>query len=146
MSVRGATWATWAVRIAFALVFAVNVQCALQFALTPGDFAGAYELSGVAGEAAVRGLGIAFLMWNATYPAFILAPRRFPVLGWVIIAQQAIGLVGETALLLTLPAGHDLLAASVTRFIAFDAAGLVIMLAALVALATQNSASSRNGR
>ena len=121
---RGAVWAT---RIAFALVFAVNVQCALQFAFVPGDFAAAYELQGVAGEAAVRGLGIAFLMWNVTYPAFIAAPRRFPVLGWVILAQQAVGLIGESALLITLPAGHDVLATSVTRFIAFDAAGFAIM-------------------
>ena len=45
-----------AARIAVALVFALNVQCALQFVLWPGAFAGAYELSGVAGEAAVRSL------------------------------------------------------------------------------------------
>lgn len=125
---------TLLVRIAFALVFAVNVQCAFSFVVWPQDFAAAYELSGIAGEAAVRGLGIAFLMWNATYPAYIAAPQRFSVLGWVILAQQAIGLVGETALLLGLPAGHELLAASVTRFIAFDAAGLVIMAIAFAAL------------
>ena len=119
--------ATWFARVAFAAVFVLNVQCALQFILNPGGFAAAYELSGVAGEAAVRGIGIAFLMWNATYPAFIVAPRRFHVLGWVILAQQAIGLVGETLLLLELPAGHDVLAASITRFIAFDGAGLVLM-------------------
>lgn len=119
--------ATWFVRVAFAAVFVVNVQCALSFVLSPAGFAGAYELDGVAGEAAVRGIGIAFLMWNATYPAFIVAPQRFRALGWVILAQQAIGLVGESALLAGLPAGHDVLAASVTRFIAFDGAGLVLM-------------------
>ena len=129
--------AIWATRIAFALVFIVNVQCALQFAFTPGNFAAAYELDGVAGEAAVRGLGIAFLMWNATYPVFIAFPRRFWVLGWVILAQQAIGLVGESALLFTLPAGHDVLAASIARFIAFDAAGLVAMGATWLAMARQ---------
>lgn len=118
---------TWFARIAFAAVFAVNVQCALSFALSPGDFAAAYELGGEAGDAAVRGIGIAFLMWNATYPAFIAAPRRFPVLGWVILAQQAIGLIGESLLLCGLPAGHDVLAASITRFVAFDAAGLALM-------------------
>ena len=121
--------AVWFARVAFAAVFVVNVMCALQFVLVPGDFAGAYELggAGVAGEAAVRGIGIAFLMWNATYPAFIVAPMRFRVLGWVILAQQAIGLVGESLLLAGLPAGHDVLAASVVRFIAFDGAGLVLM-------------------
>lgn len=125
--------ATWVVRVAFAAVFAVNVQCAVQFALWPEAFAGAYELAGVAGEAAVRGLGIAFLMWNATYPAFIVAPARFRVLGWVILAQQAIGLAGESLLLAGLPAGHDVLAASVARFIAFDGAGLVVMAIAFAA-------------
>lgn len=119
--------ATWFARIAFAAVFVVNVQCALSFVLAPGDFAGAYELEGVAGEAAVQGIGIAFLMWNATYPAFIAAPQRFCVLGWVILAQQAIGLVGESLLLANLPAGHGVLAASIMRFVVFDGAGLVLM-------------------
>ena len=119
--------ATWFARVSFAAVFVVNVHCALSFALFPVDFASAYELSGVAGEAAVRGIGIAFLMWNATYPAFIVAPQRFRVLGWVILAKQAIGLVGELLLLVGLPAGHDVLATSVTRFIAFDGVGLVLM-------------------
>lgn len=122
--------ATWFARVAFAAVFAINVQCALSFALWPEAYAGAYELSGVAGEAAVRGIGIAFLMWNATYPAFIASPKRFAPLGWVILAQQAIGLVGESLLLFGLPAGHDVLAASVERFIAFDGIGLVVMGAA----------------
>ena len=121
--------ATWFVRVAFAAVFVVNVQCALSFALWPEAFAGAYELgsAGVAGEAAVRGLGIAFLMWNCTYPAFVVTPARFRVLGWVILAQQAVGLVGESLLLAALPAGHDVLAASILRFIAFDGGGLVLM-------------------
>ena len=119
--------ATWFARVAFAAVFVVNVHCALSFALFPADFASAYELSGVAGETAVRGTGIAFLMWNATYPAFIVAPRRFRVLGWVILAQQAIGLIGESLLLAGLPVGHDALAASITRFAVFDGVGLVLM-------------------
>ncbi len=125
---------TWIVRVAFTAVFVINVQCALSFALSPANFAAAYELDGVAGEAAVRGIGIAFLMWNATYPAFIVAPKRFTVLGWVILAQQAIGLVGESLLLASLPAGHDVLAASVVRFIAFDGVGLVVMAAAFACM------------
>ena len=48
----------------------------------------------------------------------------------VVLVQQAIGLVGETAILLGLPGGHKMLAASILRFIAFDAAGLVLMAAA----------------
>lgn len=133
--------AIWFARVAFAAVFVVNVQCALSFVLWPGDFAAAYELAGVPGEAAVRGLGIAFLMWNATYPAFIYAPMRFRALGWVVLAQQAIGLVGESLLFASLPPGHEVLAASIMRFIAFDGAGLVLM---SVAFACTLIADKRN--
>lgn len=121
-----------AARIAVAAVFVLNVQCALQFVLWPDAHAGAYELSDVSGEAAVRGLGIAFLMWNATYPAVIASPRRFQALYAVVLAQQAIGLAGESFILASLPTGHAVLASSIVRFIAFDGAGLAMMLAAFV--------------
>ncbi len=119
--------ALWAVRIAFLAVFAVNVDCALSFIVSPEAHMGAYELSGVAGVAAVRGLGVAFLMWNVTYPAFILRPAKWPVLGWVVLVQQLVGLVGESLILAGLPAGHEVLAQGILRFIVFDGAGLVVM-------------------
>ena len=124
-----------AARVAVALVFALNVQCAVSFVLWPGAYAGGFELEGVPGAAAVRGLGVAFLMWNATYPAVIANPRRFRALYAVVLAQQAVGLAGESWILLSLPAGHAALAASIVRFIAFDAAGLVLMAAAFAWLA-----------
>ncbi|MGI6220930.1 MAG: hypothetical protein ACOYIP_03510 [Coriobacteriales bacterium] len=127
--------AVWAVRAAFLIVFIINVQCAVQFICWPDSFVGAYELSGVAGKVAVQGLGIAFLMWNCTYPAVIISPTRFRALGVVVLAQQAVGLVGELLLSASLPAGHDILQASISRFAAFDGAGLVIMLAAFVWMA-----------
>ena len=140
-------WAKWLVRLAFAAVFAVNVQCAVQFVLWPEGFSAAYELSGVAGEAAVRGIGIAFLMWNVTYPAVIVDPERFRALGWVVLVQQLVGLVGESCLLLTLPTGHDLLASSVLRFVAFDGAGLVLMgIAWALALATSHTEDAASSR
>ena len=123
--------AAWAVRLAFAFVFAANVQCALSFVLQPAAFAPAYELSGVAGSVAVQGLGVAFLMWNATYPAVIASPHRFRPLSIVVLVQQAIGLVGESWIRLSLPDGHTVLAANIERFIAFDAFGLVLMAATL---------------
>ncbi len=124
----------WVARIAVAAVFAINVQCALAFLLTPERYATGFELDGVPGIAAVRGLGIAFMMWNATYPLVIWRPDRYRALFAVVLAQQAIGLVGEAWLLGTLPAGHDTLARSITRFIAFDGSGLLVMAAAYVLL------------
>lgn len=129
--------AGWVARITVAAVFAVNVQCALAFALTPERYSAGFELGGVPGAAAVRGLGIAFLMWNATYPLVIWQPDRYRALFAVVLAQQTIGLIGETWLLGTLPAGHDTLAASITRFIAFDGAGLLVMGAAYLLLVSR---------
>ena len=52
----------------------------------------------------------------------------------VVLAQQAIGLIGESYLLSTLSIDHFMLRASITRFITFDAFGLIIMGLAFVAL------------
>ncbi|WP_251230975.1 hypothetical protein [Adlercreutzia aquisgranensis] len=130
----------WAVRLAYLLVFAVNVQCALSFAADPQSFVGAYQLQGAgsAGLAAVQGIGVAFLMWNCTYPAVIASPKRFFSLAVVVLVQQAVGLVGETVILLQLPAGYDVLTASVVRFIQFDAFGLVLMGTAFAWMAATN--------
>ena len=128
------TGISWAVRVGFGLVFLMNVQCAAAFISDPAGYAGAYELTGVAGEAAVRGLGIAFLMWNATYPVFIVWPEHHRTLGWIIVAQQIIGLVGESLLLAHLPAGHDVLAAGISRFVLFDGLGLIVLTGCMIAL------------
>ncbi len=120
---------TWIARIGFALVFAINVQCALSFFIAPDAFAGAYELSGVAGNVAIQGIGVAFLMWNVPCAVYLANPAKFLALGWVTITQQIIGLAGESIILAGLPAGHTVLANSILRFIAFDALGLVIMAA-----------------
>jgi len=112
--------AAWLARAAFLLVFAINVQCAASFVLWPDAYAPSFEVAGVPGAAAVQGLGIAFLMWNATYPAVIASPLRFRAVAVIVLVQQAIGL----------PAGHAALSASIERFILFDAAGLVLMAAA----------------
>ncbi|MCR4672796.1 MAG: hypothetical protein K5637_06140 [Lachnospiraceae bacterium] len=127
-------WTEWTARLVFLAVFIMNVMCAVQFIADPAGHAGAYELSGTAGEAAIRGIGVAFLMWNATYPAFIVSPRRFKALGAVILSQQAVGLAGETYILRSLPEGHEVLSASILRFIVFDGAGLAVMLAGYIIL------------
>ena len=102
--------AAWAVRLCFAFVFAANVQCALGFALMPEAYMGAYELAGASGRVATQGIGVAFLMWNCTYPLVIWQPWRHRVLAVVVLIQQVVGLVGESLNRDTLPEGHDLLA------------------------------------
>ena len=108
-------------------VFAVNMYCIIHFIFLPENFIGAYELSGVPGIAALQGIGVAFLMWNVTYPPVIWRPDKHRVLFAVVIAQQIVGLVGESFILLSLPGGYDLLSFNIMRFIIFDAAGLVLL-------------------
>lgn len=126
--------ASWVTRVCFAFVFVVNVQCALGFAFTPEAYMGAYELAGVPGRVAAQGIGIAFLMWNCTYPLVIWQPPRHKALAGVVLAQQLVGLIGESLIRVTLPTGHDLLASSIDLFITFDAVGLVLMGASFAAL------------
>lgn len=73
---RRVTVATWVVRLCFAFVFVVNVQCALGFALTPEAYMSAYELAGVPGAWPPRASASPFLMWNCTYPPVIWQPCR----------------------------------------------------------------------
>ena len=124
----------WVARIAYTAVFVVNMLCALMFVFAPGDYAGAYELSGEVGSAAIQGLGVAFVMWNVTYPLFILNPKKYKVLGAVVLAQQIVGLIGELYIYAFLPAGHSLLASNIIRFVYFDGAGVVLLAAAYVFL------------
>ncbi len=127
---RRVSFRSWIARGLVVVVFIVNVQCALGFIFDPGSFASSYQLSGTAGNAAVAGLGVAFLMWNVTYVPVLVSPKRFRAVFAVVLAQQVVGLVGESFILSTLPADTALLAASIQRFIAFDAFGLVLLLVA----------------
>jgi len=117
----------WLVRLVVGVVFLFNVTCALEFIAWPERYAPAFEVSGTPGQMLVRGMGILFLMWNATYPPVLARPDRNRTLLAVILAQQAIGLAGEVWMWVTLPPGHTALWATGLRFIAFDGAGLVGM-------------------
>ena len=120
----------WIARVLVALVFFINVQCAVQFIVWPQAYVAAYQVQGASAEAIVRTIGICFLMWNATYPPVIVHPNKYRVLFGVVIAQQVIGLVGEGLLLASLGEGLEMLASSISRFVVFDAAGLVLLIAA----------------
>ena len=122
----------WTARILIAAVFFINVMCAVQFIVQPADFAPAYQLEGAAGIVVTQSIGICFLMWNATYPPIIARPERYRVLFGVVLAQQIIGLIGESLLFASLGPGLELLGSSILRFIAFDGGGLVLLAIAFV--------------
>jgi len=122
----------WTARILIGLVVLWNLQAALAFLAAPGQYAAAFELAGEAGQAAVRGVAVLFLMWNVPYLVATWQPRRNrPALGEAL-GMQLIGLIGEGFIFSTLGPGHAALGASILRFIAFDAAGLVLLVAAFV--------------
>ncbi len=130
MSTQAESGRVRAARVAVALVLASNLSAAIPYLIDPGLYAAAFELNGVAGEAMVRGLGVLFVMWSAAYLPLIAHPDRHRTLFGVIVAQQVLGLIGESWILATLPPGHAALAAAGLRFIVFDGVGLAVLLAA----------------
>jgi len=131
----------WISRLLIAIVTAWNVQAAIVFIVSPRSFVHAYELSGVAGEAAVRGIGILFLMWNVPYVFAAINPIRYR-LGLVFaLLMQWTGLIGESYILSTLPMGYETLKSSVLRFVIFDGTGLVLLLLAWLLVGKQKDAT-----
>jgi hypothetical protein len=114
-------------------VLAWNVQCSLAFLLAPATYAAGFELPGAAGEAAVRGVGLLFLMWNVPYAVALWHPVRHRISLYEALAMQTIGLLGESLIYFSLPASHQLARGSLGRFIAFDAAGLLLLSLAFIA-------------
>ncbi len=140
------TASLWLARALIGTVLLWNVQCALAFLIQPGAYVAAFELHGVAGEAMLRGVGLLFLMWNVPYAVACWQPRRHGLSLWEAIAMQAIGLGGEMALRWGLPAGHEILSASLGRFVLFDAAGLGLLLLAALVVGKREGESTRRGR
>ena len=79
----------------------------------------------------MAGYGILFLMWQVPYIFALLHPARFCVSLLQALIMQAIGLIGESILLSTIPANFQLLRGSILRFIIFDGAGVLILLTAV---------------
>jgi len=112
------------------VVLVINVQSALVFWLSPGLFAPAYELSGVPGDAAIRGLAVLFLMWNVPYVVALINPIQHRISLYEAIVMQGIGLIGESLILWGLPHKNIILRESIWRFIIFDGCGLVALVVA----------------
>ena len=79
----------------------------------------------------IQGLGLLFLMWNIPYLVALLDPLRHSTSLIEAVVMQAIGVTGESLLLLHVPQEYLNLHASVIRFIIFDGSGLVFLLIAL---------------
>ena len=79
----------------------------------------------------MRSVGVLFLMWNVPYVVALWHPLRHRVSLYEATAMQAIGLLGEILIWLGLPPVYSVLQASLLRFIAFDSAGLVLLLLAI---------------
>jgi hypothetical protein len=122
----------WFARILIAAVIAWNLQAAIVFLITPDVFSPGFELSGVPGAAAIRGIAVLFVMWNVPYIVACWHPQKHSLALKEALAMQTIGLLGESWIYLSLSAEHTLLQGSILRFISFDAAGLALLVVAFV--------------
>ena len=120
----------WLARVLIGVVLFFNVECALAFLWAPQNFVPGFELQGAAGSAAVRGMGILFLMWNVPYVLAAWHPLRHRLSLFEAMLMQTIGVIGESLLLGSLGGGHPVLTQSVTRFIAFDGSGVILLILA----------------
>ena len=117
----------WIARLLIGIVIAWNLQSAFVFIFFPSRFVHAYELSGTAGEAAIRGFGVLFLMWNVPYLFALKDPVRYQLALTFALLMQSIGLIGESYILSTVDVEHVLLRNSILRFIIFDGIGLLLL-------------------
>ena len=122
----------WLARLLIGYVLLVNLQSAVFFLIRPEAYAPGFELSGAAGAGMVRGMGLLFLMWNVPYAVALSHPLKRRVSLVEALVMQAMGVFGETLLLLGFPPGHPALVDSVGRFILFDGIGLGALVVALL--------------
>ena len=120
----------WLPRLLIGLVLLSNLQCALVFLWHPERYMAGFGLNGEAGMGMLRAMGLLFVMWNVPYVFALSHPLKHRLSLIEALIMQAIGLVGETLILLTGDFQDALMRASVTRFIVFDAAGLLLLVLA----------------
>jgi hypothetical protein len=84
----------WIARLFIGIVTIWNLQAAFIFIFSPSGFVRSYELSGAAGEAAMRGVGVLFLMWNVPYLFALQNPIRYQLALYFAMLMQFVGLIG----------------------------------------------------
>jgi len=118
----------WIARGLIGIVLGMNLACAIDFIARPNLYLGAYELSGEVGRVVIVGFGILFLMWQVPYFFALFHPQRHKVALIQAILMQAIGFIGESLLLRTIPLENAVLRGSILRFIYFDGGGLILLI------------------
>ncbi|MBU1662583.1 MAG: hypothetical protein KKD28_14045 [Chloroflexi bacterium] len=134
----------WFGRALIGAVIFTNVQCAIAFLRSPTVYAPWYELQGAAGEAAIRGFGVLFLMWNVPYVVALIYPHKQRTSLYEAIIMQTIGIIGEAFILWWLPIEYTIARGSIVRFIIFDGGGLIALL--LAAWVCKSASNSKRGR
>ena len=115
----------WIARLLIAVVVVWNLECALVFFLNPGAYAPGFELTGIPGEAAVKGFAVLFVMWNIPYLVALWQPWRHRLSLWEALVMQSVGVIGESLILVSIPLDHSTLHVSLLRFTIFDAVGVL---------------------
>lgn len=121
----------WIAQGLIGIVVFFNLDAAFSFMLSPDLYAPGFEISGIPGRAVTQGMGILFLMWNVPYLFALVKPAKHFISLVEAVFMQAIGVFGETILLLSLPGSHPMITSTTERFIIFDGGGLVLLIAAL---------------
>ena len=116
----------WLSRLLIALVFGINIECALLFLVTPEKFVSGFELSKITGIVVIQALGILFIMWNVPYFVALLHPLKYRLSLIEACVMQFIGVTGESFLLMRIPSGRVSLREALGRFVLFDSAGLLL--------------------
>jgi len=122
----------WIARIFIGIVVFFNLDAAFSFMFRPELYAPGFELGGIPGQAIVQGMGLLFLMWNVPYVIALINPGRFFISLLEAVIMQAIGVFGETILLLGLPEIHPMIQSTTVRFVIFDGSGLILLICALI--------------
>ena len=122
----------WVAQVLIWIVVFFNLDAAFSFMLQPELYAPGFELTGIPGQTVIQGMGLLFLMWNVPYLFALVKPTRHFTSLIEAVIMQAIGVIGETILLLNLPGSHPMITASAERFIIFDGGGLMLLIIALV--------------
>jgi hypothetical protein len=119
-------------RLLIGLVLFFNLECAILFLVRPESFTPGFELSGEPGNSLIQGMGLLFVMWNIPYLVALFHPGRHLVSLLEAVVMQAIGVIGESILLIRLDGEFTILRQTITRFIWFDGGGLVLLILAVV--------------